>query len=75
MAGILHLQSSFAGLSLRSNKLPQLKQKQPFVSNGNAQKLTMKARLTYQVEVRVAEQPTPPPPFLPARSPCPPVPR
>lgn len=41
------LQSAFAGLTLRPTT-----RKQQFVSNGNAQKVAMKSKLTYQVEVR-----------------------
>lgn len=43
------LTSSFAGLSLRP--APTARRNQPFVSNGNAQRLAMKSKHTWQVEV------------------------
>lgn len=44
------LQSAFAGMSLRSSGLPR--GKQPFVSNGTVQRVAMKSKKTFQVEVR-----------------------
>lgn len=43
------LQTSFAGLRLGA----PVQKRNTFVSNGNAQKLAMKARNTFQVEVRI----------------------
>lgn len=54
MAAMAQLQSAFSGLSLKCG-LPRSRQ-QPFVSNGTVQKLAMKSRHTFQVEVVVGNE-------------------
>lgn len=50
MAALASLQSSFAGLSLKA--APARGRQQPFVSNGTVQRLAMKSKKSFQVEVR-----------------------
>ena len=45
------LQSLFSGLSLRGQSVAGNRKSHSFVSNGNAQKVAMKAKHTFQVEV------------------------
>jgi hypothetical protein len=48
------LQSLFSGLSLRGQSVVGNRKSHSFVSNGNAQKLAMKAKHTFQVEVSLS---------------------